>query len=81
MPKLPTPVSDPKLPQPIFTAASQGATVANANAGLAQDIQQFGGVLHQRQVQSEISALTADMATAQAELALEWEETLRTDRS
>lgn len=78
MPKLPTPQSDPRLPQQVFTAESQGASVARANQELARSVTGLGEALIQRQTRREISQLNAEMAKAQAELTVEWQETLRT---
>lgn len=78
MPKLPTPQSRPILPEPIFTAETQGAAVGRALADLGQDIGRVGQHLQERQAQQEISQLNAEFAKAQAELTVEWQETLRT---
>lgn len=78
MAKLPVPISTPKLPDTIFTAASQGATAAAANAQLADKAVQFGAALEQRRTQREISQMNAEFAKAQAELTVQWQETLRT---
>lgn len=78
MPRIPVPVSDPQRPEQIFTAASQGAAVGEALQGLGRDVSRVGEVLQQRQAQREVSALNAEFAKAQAELTVEWNETLRT---
>lgn len=78
MPRIPTPVSDPKLPQQIFTAEGQGATAARAQQDLAQSVVGLGAALQQRQTQREVSRLNAEFAKAQAELTVDWQETLRT---
>lgn len=78
MPKLQVSPSRPRLPQPVYTGDSQGAAVARADAKLAGQFADLGDRLTQRQTQNEISQLTAEFAKAQAELTVEWEETLRT---
>ena len=78
MPKLPVPVSNPQLPQQVYTAEIQGATVARANQDLARSVTGLGEALIQRQTQREVSKLNAEFAKAQAELTVEWQETLRT---
>jgi hypothetical protein len=78
VPRIPVPVSDPQRPEQIFTSASQGGAVGQALQGFGQDVRQLGGALQQRQSQREVSALNAEFAKAQAELTVEWNETLRT---
>lgn len=82
MPRLPTPRSEPKLPEQIFTPESQGAAVARAKGEFAEAVQrggvQVGQALRQRQSQREISRLNAEFAKSQAALTVEWQETLRT---
>ena len=78
MPTLPTPVSRPKLPEQIYTAASQGAAAARANQDLARSITGLGEALIQRQTRREITQRNAEYAKAQAELTVQWQETLRT---
>jgi len=82
MPRLPVPQSRPTLPQAIFTPDSQGAAQARAQGEFADTVQR-GGVqlarqLQERKTQKEISQLNAEFAKAQAELTVEWQETLRT---
>lgn len=76
MPSLPTPSSNPKLPEQVYTADSQGAAVARGNQELARSVTGVGEALIQRTTQREISALNAEFAKAQAELTVEWQDTL-----
>lgn len=78
MPRIPVPQSDPALPRQVFTAESQGAGLARGLQDVGSGLTQVGEVLQQRQVQREISTLNASFATAQAELTVAWQETLRT---
>ena len=73
------------MPEKIFTGESEGGAAALGDAamgramqGLGQDVSQLGAALQRRQTQREISALSADIAEAQAELTNAWQETLRT---
>ena len=78
MPRLPTPASDPRLPQQVFTADSQGAAVARANAEIGEAGVRLGAAIQERQTQKEISRMSAEFAKRQAELTNEWQERLRT---
>lgn len=78
MPKLPTPQSNPTLPGKIFTSETQGAAIGAGLEDLGGSVTQLGQALAQRKAQREISALNAEFAAAQAELTVEWQETLRT---
>lgn len=85
MAKLPVPVSRPQLPEKIFTGESEGGAAAlgkmqqgRALSNIGQDIGQLGEALQRRQVQREVSSVSADVAAAQAELTVAWQEALRT---
>lgn len=55
-----------------------GAAQGRALQGAGQDIERLGGLIEQRQTQAEINKLNAEFAKAQAELTVDWQETLRT---
>jgi len=78
MPRIPVPQSDPQLPRPIFSGDQFGAQQGRALQGLGESVQRAGQVVTQRQTQRELSSLNAEIAKAQAELTVEWQETLRT---
>ncbi len=78
MPKLPQPVSRPQLPEKIFTAETQGAAIGRGMQEAAAGVANLGQTIQRNEERSDISKLNAAFATAQAELTVQWQETLRT---
>lgn len=78
MPKLPTPQSHPALPRQVFSGDQFGAAEGRALSEFGGAVTRFGGVLAERQTQKEISTLNAEIAKAQAELTVAWQERMRT---
>lgn len=78
MPRIITPQSDPALPRPVFSGEQFGALQGRALEGLGQDVSRIGDAITRREQQRDVSRLTAEFARTQAELAVEWDEALRT---
>lgn len=78
MPQLPVPKSNPTLPRPVYSGDQFGALQGEAMQRLGRQITDTGAMLEERQTQREISALNAEVTRAQAELTVEWQDTLRT---